>query len=1048
MTHIPELQPADSARYAELHCLSNFSFLRGASHPEELVYQAKDLGYDALALTDECSLAGAVRAHIAAKEVQLKLIIGIEIRLTDGPHLVLLAPHKQAYTEISALVTCGRRRTKKGCYELFREDLQRLIKTALLIWLPQRNHQSFVEPPLLRGRDQAEAKWLKAYFSEQVWLGLEQFYESDDEHHEQRLVNLSKHHSMPIVAAGDVHMHRRERHALADTVAAIRCSETLAAMGSRLAKNNERYLRPRIRLQKIYRPEMLAETVVIAERCAFSLDQLSYRYPRELVPENLTPTQHLRILTEQGMKRRWPDGVPEKVLKLVAHELSLISELQYEAFFLTVNDVVAFARSKGILCQGRGSAANSAVCFCLGITEVDPAHMEMLFERFISKERNEPPDIDVDFEHERREEVIQYIYEKYGRDRAALAATVVTYKARSAVRDIGKALGMSLEQIDRLAKNIFWWDGKKHIPERLEEVGFDPQNPVIRRLMALVSQIIGFPRHLSQHVGGFVISDNSLHELVPIENAAMPERTIIQWDKNDLEALGLLKVDCLCLGMLSAIRRCFDLIKGISGQALTMADIPADDPTTYAMIQRADTVGVFQIESRAQMVMLPRLRPENYYDLVIEVAIIRPGPIQGEMVHPYLRCRNGEEEVVYPSEEVRAVLERTLGVPLFQEQVIKIAMVAAGFSGGEADQLRRSMATWKRHGGLEHFREKLTNGMRERGYEGEFAERIFNQIQGFGEYGFPESHAASFALLAYVSAWMKCHHPAAFTAALLNSQPMGFYAPAQLIQDVIRHNVEVRPVDVAYSDWECTLEAATTAYTQPALRLGFNLVKGLTKASVERLCAARSNKSFVNINELAHRAALDRRDINALSRAGALKSLAGNRHQANWQALGVEEQTAIFGAATPNEATPMLRPPSEGEDVIADYASLGLTLGSHPLALLRERFARKNYLTANEIAMSEPGSTIKTAGLVIARQRPGTATGVVFVTLEDETGSINLIVWSTLVESQRRELLGAKLMGVIGEIQREGEVIHIIAKHLFDYSELLGRLSIQSRDFH
>ncbi|MGR8947830.1 MAG: error-prone DNA polymerase [Gammaproteobacteria bacterium] len=1046
-----------SPAYAELHCLSNFSFLRGASHPEELVSQAAELGYRALALTDECSLAGVVRAHVTAKALGLKLIIGIEIRINDGPQLVLLATNKQAYAEISALVTCGRRRAEKGSYDIYRDDVQRLIRTAIIIWLPQRDsvsfdpefsNQSSSQESATRSRDEAEAKWIKQLNAGGCWLGLEQFYQGDDEQNLQRINNIALRYDLSIVACGDVHMHNRQRHALADTLAAIRLGKPLSSLGYAAAKNNERYLRPRSRLEKIYPAAAVAESLVIAERCQFSLDELHYQYPRELVPEHKTPTEHLRLLTEQGLARRWPEGPPEKVVRLVEHELALIAELGYEAFFLTVNDVVMFARSREILCQGRGSAANSAVCYCLGITEVNPAHMEMLFERFISKERNEPPDIDVDFEHDRREEVIQYIYQKYGRERAALAATVITYKARSAVRDVGKALGMSLEQVDRLAKNIFWWDGKKHIPERLCEVGFDPSNPVIKRLMILVSQIIGFPRHLSQHVGGFVISDSPLSDLVPIENAAMPERTIIQWDKNDLEALGLLKVDCLCLGMLSAIRRCFDLIKGFSGEALTMADIPADDAKTYAMIQRADTVGVFQIESRAQMVMLPRLKPKNYYDLVIEVAIIRPGPILGEMVHPYLRRRNGEEPVDYPSEEVRAVLERTLGVPLFQEQVIKIAMVAAGFSGGEADQLRRSMAAWKRNGGLEKFRDKLIDGMRERGYEGEFAERIFNQIQGFGEYGFPESHAASFALLAYVSAWMKCHHPAAFTAALLNSLPMGFYAPAQLVQDARRHQVEVRPVDVRFSDWECCLEPGTDNRWQPALRLGFRLVKGLTETSAQRLCAARAEKAFVNINEMTHRAMLDRRDMNALSRAGALRSMAGNRHQANWETLGVEQPNEIFDYASPNEATPMLRPPTEGEDVIADYASLGLTLGAHPLALLRKSFAAKQYLSADEIMLEQPGSVIKTAGLVIMRQRPGTATGVVFVTLEDETGSINLIVWSSLVELQRRELLGAKLMGVVGEIQREGEVTHIVAKRLFDYTKMLGRLSIDSRDFH
>ncbi|NNL99970.1 MAG: error-prone DNA polymerase, partial [Gammaproteobacteria bacterium] len=667
-----------------------------------------------------------------------------------------------------------------------------------------------------------------------------------------------------------------------------------------------------------------AETVAISERCTFTLAELRYSYPREIVPAGQTPTGYLRILTEQGMRWRWPEGVDTRVRGQIEHELALIAELGYESFFLTVYDIVRFARSRGILCQGRGSAAISAVCFCLAITEVDPARMEMLFERFVSKERNEPPDIDVDFEHERREEVIQYIYRKYGRRRAALVATVITYKARSAIRDVGKALGLDLDQVDRLARNMYWWDQGAAVPERLREVGFDPDNPVIRLLMQRVSELIGFPRHLSQHVGGFVIADEPLDQLVPIENAAMADRTVIQWDKDDLEALGLLKVDCLSLGMLTAIRRSFELIERFDGRRLGMASIPPEDPDTYRMIQRADTVGVFQIESRAQMAMLPRLRPATYYDLVIEVAIIRPGPIQGEMVHPYLRRRSGEEAITYPSDEVEAVLARTLGVPLFQEQVIKLAMVAAGFTPGEADRLRRSMASWKRNGGFQHFRDPLINGMRERGYSAEFAERVYNQIQGFGEYGFPESHAASFALLAYISAWLKCHEPAAFCAALLNSQPMGFYAPSQLIQDARRHDVTVRPVDVNASEQDATLEPLAAAEaTVPALRPGLRQVKGLAAAVPERIVAARQAGPFTDVSDLKARAALERADVEALAAAGALKSLAGNRHQAAWQALGIEPDRPLLEGCRIGEATPMLRMPGEGEDIAADYAALG-----------------------------------------------------------------------------------------------------------------------------
>jgi error-prone DNA polymerase len=727
--------------------------------------------------------------------------------------------------------------------------------------------------------------------------------------------------------------------------------------------------------------------------------------------------------------------VPPKVRALVEHELRLIAELRYEAFFLTVHDVVRFARSQGILCQGRGSAANSAVCYALGITEVDPARMATLFERFVSKERNEPPDIDVDFEHQRREEVIQYLYAKYGRERAALAATVICYRPRSAVRDLGKALGLAQEQVERVARSLAWWDGRRVLPERLAEAGLDPASPVLGRLVLLTGELVGFPRHLSQHVGGFVISRGPLAELVPIENAAMPGRTVIQWDKDDLEALGLLKVDVLALGMLSAIRRALDSL------GMKMQDIPAEDPAVYAMIQQADTIGVFQIESRAQMSMLPRLRPASFYDLVIEVAIVRPGPIQGGMVHPYLRRRRGQEPVAYPSEAVRSVLERTLGVPIFQEQVMQLAVVAAGFTPGEADRLRRSMAAWKRKGGLEPFEERLVQGMLERGYRREFAESIYRQILGFGEYGFPESHSASFALLVYVSAWLKCHHPAAFCAALLNSQPMGFYAPAQLVQDAQRHGVAVLPPDVGASQWDCTLQAG-------ALRLGLRMVGGLGEAAAGRIVAARAAGGFASVEDFAHRAALERRDLRCLAQGGALAALAGHRRQAHWAVAGPGLPGGILREAPLGEPLAQLPAPGEGEDIVADYASLGLTLGRHPLALLRERLQRLQLMPAQALRERPHGSTARAAGLVTCRQRPDTASGVVFVTLEDETGTVNVIVWRDLVERQRRELLGAHLLGVEGAIERDGEVVHLIARRLTDHSHLLGSLLARSRDFH
>ncbi len=747
------------------------------------------------------------------------------------------------------------------------------------------------------------------------------------------------------------------------------------------------------------------------------------------------------------MQRRFPAGAPQKIRDLVERELSLIAGLRYEAFFLTVQDIVRYARSQGILCQGRGSAANSAVCYLLGITEVNPTKQELLFERFISKERNEPPDIDVDFEHQRREEVIQYVYRKYSRERAALAATLITYQPKSALRDAGKALGLDARRVDRIAKSIAWWDDRQELASRLRDAGFDPASPVMQRLTALACTLLGFPRHLSQHVGGFVISRGALAQLVPIENAAMPERSVIQWDKDDLENLGLLKVDVLALGMLSAIRRGLDFVNDLRGNAITMDSLlREEDPTVYEMMRHADTIGVFQIESRAQMSMLPRLKPKHFYDLVIEIAIVRPGPIQGDMVHPYLRRRSGREPIDYPNDAVKKVLERTCGVPIFQEQVMQLAVVAADFTPGEADQLRRAMAAWSRKGGLEPFQKKLMEGMRKNGIPAEFAERIYRQILGFGEYGFPESHSVSFALLAYVSAWLKRHEPAAFLAALLNSQPMGFYTPSQLVQDARRHGVEVRPVDALASDWGCTLEPGTDG--NPAVRLGFCLAQGLPQAGAERLVTARKIRSFDGVEDLARRAGLNRRELKCLAAAGALGALSGHRRHAYWQVAGIETGAHILRDA-PVEETPAILPtPTEGENLVADYASTGLTLGRHPLALLRSRLARMRFATADELKLLPGGTPARAAGIVTGRQRPGTASGTVFVTLEDETGYVNVIVWPHLIERQRRELLGARLMGVEGVLEREGEVMHLIARRLTDHSALLGKLETASRDFH
>lgn len=1026
----------DSIPYAELHCLSNFTFLRGASKPEELVARAHELGYSALALTDECSLAGVVRAHEAAAERSLKLLIGSEFYLSDRLKFVVLAPNREAYGDLSALISVGRRAAKKGKYSLTREDVLRHLEGSgcLVIWLPSRY-------PC-----QEHGEWLKAVFDRRLWLGVELLRDGQDEKRFTALTSLGNRLRVPSVAAGDVHMHRRGRRALQDTLTAIRLGRPINEAGTRLYPNGERYLRSRDYLSRIYPKRLLRETVAIAERIDFKLTELRYEYPRALVPAGETPSSHLRKLTYAGLHWRWPNGASEKVRGLIEHELQLIAELNYEPFFLTVHDVIQFARREGILCQGRGSAANSVVCYCLGITEVDPARMATLVERFISKERNEPPDIDVDFEHQRREEVIQYIYAKYGRERAALAATVISYRPRSAIRDVGKALGFSEAQINGLAKSIQWWDGPKIEDQTLAELGLEANSPQVHRLLTLVESIQGFPRHLSQHVGGFVIAEQSVTRLVPVENAAMPERTVIQWDKDDLEALGLLKVDVLGLGMLSAIRHSLSLLRSHYGLDLSLATIPAEDPRVYDMIACADTMGVFQIESRAQMAMLPRLRPRNYYDLVIEVAIIRPGPIQGDMVHPYLRRRNGEEPVSYPSPEVEQVLKRTLGVPIFQEQVMQLAVVAAGFTPGEADQLRRAMAAWRRRGGLGPFEDKLINGMAERGYSKDFAQQIFNQIKGFGEYGFPESHSASFALLVYASAWLKCHYPAAFCCALLNSQPMGFYAPAQLIRNAREHGVRVRPVDINVSDALSTLEKDEDG--QMALRLGLDRVSGLSAAGIERLLGARLEGPFRCGQELAERARLNQKDLGALADADALSALAGHRYRARWEVAGIEDRTPLFEQFRVAEGVPLLPGPTEGESIVADYRRLGFTLGRHPLALLRERLQRKHWVSAKQLLSIPGGSQVTTGGLVINRQRPMSASGVTFVTLEDETGYLNLVVWERIADQQRRDLLGSTLLGVTGELQKEDGVIHIIAERLKDYSGLLGDLTTKSRDFH
>ena len=1059
--------------YAELCAVSNFSFLRGASHPEELVIRAARLGYRALAVTEECSLAGVVRAHGQAKTLDLHLIIGCELQLSEGLRLVLLVTDRAAYGALSTLISTARRAAPKGGYRVEAKDLEQGLGGCLALLLPdlamadpagdwrERDgvcaEQSGAIWPLAQ-----QCAWLTRHFPQRSWVGVQCLRRAGERQGWARLTALSKAYGLPMLAVGGVRMHSRSRRMLADTLSAIRLGCTVADAGRDLPGNAERVLRSRRELGEIYPASLLEETLRVASRCRFSLDQLRYEYPRELTPPGTSPGAYLRQLTRRGTSWRWPNGVPGTVVRQIGHELDLIEELGYEPYFLTVYDLVRFARSRGILCQGRGSAANSAVCFVLGITEVAPARMSMLFERFISRERNEPPDIDVDFEHERREEGIQYIYEKYGRHRAAVTATVITYRPRSAVRDLGKALGLDLAQVDALARSLAWWDGQQVVAERFGELGFDANAPVMRHLRCLLDVLIGFPRHLSQHTGGFVITRDDLRALVPVENAAMPDRTVIQWDKDDLESLGLLKVDILALGMLTAIRKGLALINAFRGSRLSMTDVPPEDPAVYDMICRADTVGVFQIESRAQMAMLPRMRPRTFYDLVIEVAIVRPGPIQGGMVHPYLRRRQGKDPVTYPSAAVREVLERTLGVPIFQEQVMQLAVVAAGFSPGEADQLRRAMAAWKRRGGLGPFEQRLIEGMAERGYEKDFARQIFRQIRGFGEYGFPESHSASFALLVYVSAWLKCHEPAAFTAAILNSLPMGFYAPAQLVRDARSHGVEVRPADVNTSQWDCTLEPGSVTTGEPALRLGFRLIKGLSRDAALRLVDARkkhfgsrdavrgevlAGRAFSHVSELVRGARLSRTELEHLAAAGALRGLAGHRHRARWQVRGVEAGGGLFSEPRFAEAEPMLRAPTEAEGLVADYQKLGLTLGRHPLALLRSRLERFRLTTAAELNLAPQGALRRSAGLVINRQRPGTASGIVFMTLEDETGYINLVVWPWVVEKQRREVLHARLLMVYGKVEKEGEVVHLVANRLIDKTALLGRLETRSRDF-
>jgi len=1025
--------------YAELRCVSNFSFLRGASQPEELVARAKQLGYTALTLTDECSMAGVVRAHVAAREHQLPLLIGSQFQVDCGfPFtLTVLAGNLNGYGNLCEFITKLRRASEKGTYRLAVADISGAeLEDCVVIASPKR----MSEPPQL----EAAALWVLEHFLGRCWLGVELLRLLDDEMWLYRLRQVSDLTAIPLVAVGDVHFHVRSRKPLQDVLTATRLGKPLTACGLDLQPNAERHLRTRLRLAQTYPADLLAETLNVAARCQFSLEELRYQYPDEVVPTGETAASYLRRITYEGAGRRWPQGLSAKVQSQIEHELDLIADLKYEHYFLTVADIVEFARGRHILCQGRGSAANSVVCYCIGVTEVDPDRMSVLFERFISKERNEPPDIDIDFEHERREEVLQYLYRKYGRERAAITGVVISYRPKSAIRDVGKALGFELDVVDRLAKSHQWFDGQAVQEARLKEMGLAPADLQVRQLMDLAGQLLGFPRHLSQHTGGFVLTKGPLCRMVPIENASMADRTVIEWDKDDLDALGLLKVDCLALGMLTAIRKSLEFIGARKGYVFEMQDIPAEDSDTYDIICKADTVGVFQIESRAQMSMLPRMLPRCFYDLVIEVAIVRPGPIVGGMVHPYLNRRQGKEPTVYPSEALKAALGRTLGVPVFQEQVMQIAMIAAGFTAGEADGLRRAMAAWKRKGGLDKYYSKIVDGMTTRGYEKEFAEAIFKQIHGFSEYGFPESHAASFALLVYASCWIKCHHPAEFLAAMLNSQPLGFYSPSQLVQDAKRHGVEVRPPDVIASDVDCTLEDLPHA---PAVRLGLRLVSGLKKESAERIVDARRMLVFDSADDLARRAQLEQHEMTLLAGADALMSLSGHRRQQAWDASALRSTPRLLRDAPVHEDILELPSAPEGEEIVFDYAALGLTLRRHPLALLRPHLDKHRLLTAEQLNDMPNGRLVRYGGIVTLRQQPETANGTIFVSLEDETGVIQVICWKSLRERQRQVLLGSRLLAVFGTWQRDGNVKNLIAGRLEDLTPLLGRLTTESRDF-
>ena len=1049
-------RPAPLPGYVDLQVTTNFSFLQGGSHPEELAVTAAALGHAAIAVTDRNTLAGVVRAHLGCQQAGIRLIPGARLVFRDAPDVLCLPTDRAAYGRLSRLLTLGRRRAPKGECHLDRADLADAAAGQILIALPPDEREGPTAWDALPAHLDAFRQIALEGHAAGLYLAAQHLYRGDDGKRLARLAALARRHGLPLVATNDVLYHSPDRRPLQDVLTCIREHCSIHDAGWRLAANAERHLKPPAEMARLFRDhaDAVARTMAIADRCRFSLAELRYEYPEEIAETGCTAQETLVRLTWAGAAERYPDGVPDPVRHQLQHELDLIGELDYAPYFLTVQDIVRFARSQDILCQGRGSAANSAVCYVLGITAVDPARADLLFERFVSTERKEPPDIDVDFEHERREEVIQHIYEKYTRERAGMTATVICYRTRGAIRDVGKAMGLSLDVVARLNGTVWGWHDDGMTEQRVREAGLDPSDPALRQTLALSREIRGFPRHLSQHVGGFVISRGPLSELVPVENAAMDDRTVIQWDKDDLDALGILKVDVLGLGMLSCVRRGFDLLRRHYGRDYDLATVPAEQPAVYDMLCKADSLGVFQVESRAQMTMLPRLKPRTFYDLVVEVAIVRPGPIQGDMVHPYLRRRNGEETVDYPSEALRAVLEKTLGVPLFQEQAMKIAIVAAGFTPSEADRLRRAMATFRKLGDIHEFRDKMVQGMLARGYDADFAERCFRQIEGFGTYGFPESHAASFALLVYVSAWLKCFYPAVFACALLNSQPMGFYAPAQIVRDARDHGVAVRPPDVNRSGWDATLEPlqepgapadTPAAGGDVALRLGLRQVGGLAQEDAEAMIRARdAGGPFTEIHAVWRRTGVAPSALERLAAADAFGSLGLDRRRAAWavRALGPKPLPLFAPLEREVDDPPAALPDMPiGEHVVQDYKTLSLTLRSHPCRLLRDRLAADGYAPTERLSGLRHGARISVAGLVLVRQRPGTAQGIIFITLEDESGIANLVIMPNIFEAFRREVLGARLLGAAGRVERAGDVIHLKVDRLYNLSSQLLRLT-------